>query len=218
MANFEEIDMRNWRKSIRDFNFDIGWNIWPCNRQLSEKEIRIGWSSWDCYSTNRQWACSVWRWLPESARRTKEDWVVRRTFLGLYVEWLPSAYFVHSRKDGPDNIVPLFSMFPSLIEKPWMLEDAEFAIAPEDSEFDIWVMTKDGGKHKFIAKDAIQLSQSGGKGPDRLRDWIIREWVFTKWFEKPEKWANPSKFSTAPDNRKTGSGDNGKGSKSAQIH
>jgi len=174
--------MRKWRKSIRDFNFDIGWKIWLCNRQLSEKEIRIGWASWDCYSTNREWVCSFHRWLPVSARRTKEDWVVRLTFLGLYIEWLPHAFYVDSRKDGPDNVVPLF---PNPIEHPWILEDAEFEFAPEDSEFDILVIAKDGEKHEFIAKDAIQLSQSGGKGPDRFREWIVREWCFKQYVENP---------------------------------
>jgi len=192
--------MRKWRKSITDFNFDIGWKIWPCNRQLSEKEIRVGWASWDCYSSMREWVCSFHSWLPVSARRTKEDWVVRLTFLGLYIEWLPSEFYVRSCEYGAEsgpatNIVPLF---PNPIEQPWMLEDAEFQIAPEGSEFDIWVMTKDGGKHKFIAKDAIQLSQSGGKGPDRLRDWIAREWFFKEYVEKPNKLGKMS-FHSQPD-------------------
>ncbi len=205
--------MRKWRKSIRDFNFDIGWEIRPRYRQLSEKEIRVGWASWDCYTFKREWACSVHRWPPVS-RRTKEDWVVRRTFLGLYVEWLPSAYFVHSPKDGADSIVPVFPAFPNLIERPWMLEDAEFEIAPEDSEFDIWVRTKDGGKHKFMARDAIQLSQIGGKGPDRLRDWIAREWFFKEYVEKPNKLGKMS-YHSQPDD---GTRSNGKTSKSTQLH
>ena len=205
--------MGKWRKRIRDFNFDIGWNIWPCNRQLSEKEIRVGWASWDCYSTNRQWVCNVHRWPPVS-RRTKEDWVVRLTFLGLYVEWLPSAYYLHSRKDEADVMVPLFPKFPNLIEQSWMLEDADFAIAPEDSEFDILVMTKDGGKHKFIARDAIQLSQSGGKGPDRLRDWIVREWCFKEYVEKPNQLGKMS-YRSQPDD---GTRSNGETSKSTQLH
>jgi len=212
--------MRKWRKSIRDFNFDIGWNIWSCNRQLSEKEIRVGWASWHCYNTTREWVCGFHSWGPVSTRRTKEDWVVRLAFLGLYVEWLPSAYYLHSRKDEAGVMVPLFPKFPNhpnLIEQPWMLEDAEFAIAPEDSEFDIWVMTKDGGKHKFIAKDAIQLSQSGGKGPDRLRDWIAREWFFKQYVEKPNL-VGPMSYHNQPDDHKIGSGNNGKGSKSAQTH
>ena len=179
--------MRKWRNSIRDFNFDIGWEIRPRYRQLSEKEIRVGWASWNCYTFKREWACSVHRWPPVS-RRTKEDWVVRRTFLGLYVEWLPGAYYLHSRKDEADNIVPLvpkFSNHPNLIEQSWMLEDADFEIASEDSEFDILVMTKDGGKHKFIAKDAIQLSQIAGKGPDRFREWLMEVWFFKEYVEKP---------------------------------
>ncbi len=178
--------MRKLCHSITGFNFDIGWKIWPCNRQLSEKEIGIGWASWNCYTFKREWACSVHRWPPVS-RRNKEDWVVRLTFLGLYVEWLSSEFYVRSCEYGADNIVPVFPAFPNLIEQPWMLEDAEFEIAPEDSEFDILVMTKDGGKHKFIARDAIQLSQSGGKGPDRLRDWLMKEWFFREFVEKPNK-------------------------------
>jgi len=186
--------MRKWRKRIRDFNFDIGWNIWPCNRQLSEKEIRVGWASWNCYTFKREWVCSVHRW-PPVMRRTKEYWVVRRTFLGLYVEWLPSAYYAHSRKDGPDNIVPLF---PNPIEHPWILEDARFEIAPEESEFDILVMTKDGEKHEFIARDAIQLSQIGGKGPDRFREWLVREWCFRQYVEKPNL-LGPMRYHSQPD-------------------
>ena len=103
--------------------------------------------------------------------------------------------------------------------RPKMLEDAVFAMAPEDSEFDIWVMTADGGKHGLIAKDAIQLSTSGGKGPDRFREWMNRVWFFRAYVEKPEMWVNPSRFSTASDNHKTGSEDNGKAStQSKQIH
>ena len=94
-------------------------------------------------------------------RRTKEDWFVRLTFLGLYVEWLPSAFYVQNRKDGADNIVPLF---PNPIEQPWILEDAEFEMASEDSEYDIWITTADGKTHGIIAADAIQLSTKGGKG------------------------------------------------------
>ena len=105
------------------------------------------------------------------------------------------------------------------ILQPWMLEDAEFVIAPEDSENDIWVMSSDGRQHGLIAKDAIQLSQSGGKGPDRFREWMMKVWFFKAYVEKPEMWVNPSKFSTASDNHKTGSEDNGKAStQSKQIH
>jgi len=179
--------VRKWRKSIRDFNFDIGWNIWSRNRQLFEKEIRVGWASWNCYDSGLRWVCNFNRW---PTRRTKEDWVVRLTFLGLYVEWLPSEFYVHSRLSGDDvkdregNIVPLF---PNPIDQPWMLEDAEFEIAPKDSEYDIWVITPKGGKHGLIAKDAVQLSIQGGKGPDRFRKWLMREWVFKEWVDKPNK-------------------------------
>ena len=104
------------------------------------------------------------------------------------------------------------------ILQPLMLEDAEFVIAPEDSEFDIWVMTRDGSKYEFIARDAIQLSQKGGKGPDRLRAWLMKEWFFRAYVEKPEKWVNPSKFSTASDNHKTGTGDKEKSSEGRALH
>jgi len=173
------------KNEISEFGFSIGRKMRRCYRQLVKKEIGVGWASWNCYSTNREWACSVHRWPPP--RRTKEDWVVRLTFLGLYVEWLPSAFNVDSCNDGADNIVPVFPMLPNLIEQSWMLEDAEFSIAPEDSEFDILVMTKDGGKHKFIAKDAIQLSTKGGNGPDRFRNWLMKEWFFREFVEKPNK-------------------------------
>ena len=72
--------------------------------------------------------------------------------------------------------------------KPEMLEDAAFAMATEDSEFDIWVIPADGDKHGFIAADAIQLSTQGGKGPDRFRKWMIKVWFFREWVEKPDKW------------------------------
>ncbi len=191
--------MRKWRKSITDFNFDIGWKIWPCNRQLSEKEIRVGWASWDCHSSTREWVCSFHSWLPESARRTKEDWVVRAIFLGFYVQWLPSEFYVRSPKDGADNIVPLF---PNPIDQPWILEDAKFEIAPEESEFDILVIAKDGEKHEFIARDAIQLSQIGGKGPDRFKEWIVREWCFREYVEKPNKLGKMSYHSQPDDGNK----------------
>jgi len=144
-------------------------------------EIGIGWASWDCYDSELQWVCNFNRW---PHRRTKEDWVVRLTFLGFYIEWLPRAFYFQSREDRADNIVPLF---PNPIEHPWLLEDAEFEMASEDSEYDIWVITADGDKHGFIAKDAIQLCTSGGKGPDRFRDWMARVWFFKEYVEKPNK-------------------------------
>ena len=82
--------------------------------------------------------------------------------------------------------------------QPKMLEDAVFAIASEDSEFDIWVTTADGGRHGFIAMDAIQLSTTGGKGPDRLRDWIARVWFFKAYVEKPNQLGKAS-FHSQPD-------------------
>ncbi len=71
--------------------------------------------------------------------------------------------------------------------QPKMLEDAVFVMASEDSEFDIWVMTSDGGKHGLIAKDAIELSTQGGKGPDRLRNWLMKEWFFREYVQKPNQ-------------------------------
>jgi len=188
--------MRKERKRLSDFG--IGRKISGCYQQLSEKEIRVGWASWNCYTFKREWAGSVHRW-PPVMRRTKEDWFVRLTFLGLYVEWLPSEFYVHSPKDGADNIVPLF---PNPIDQPWILEDAEFEIAPEESEFDILVMTKDGGEHKFIAKDAIQLSTKSGKGPDRLRKWIARVYFFKAYVETPNKLGKMSYHSQPDDGTK----------------
>ena len=89
-------------------------------------------------------------------------------------------------------------MFPNPSEHPWMLEDAEFEIAPEESEFDIWVMTADGDKHGFIASEAIELSNQGGKGPDRLRDWLMKVWFFSKFVETPNKLGKMS-FHSQPD-------------------
>ena len=178
-------------KKISFTDFDI------C-QQLSKKEISVGWQSWHCCDSIRAWVCSFHQWFPVSTSRTKEDWVVSLIFLGFYVRWLPSAFYAQSRKDGPDNIVPVFPLLPNLIEQSWMLEDAEFALAPEDSEFDILVMTKDGGKHKFIAKDAIQLSTKGGKGPDRFREWMMKVWVFKEYVEKPNKLGKMS-YHSQPD-------------------
>ena len=191
-ANIAREYNRKERERLSDFG--IGRKIRRCYRQLSEKEIRGGWASWNCYTFKREWACNVHRWPPVS-RRNKEDWVVRLTFLGLYIEWLPSEFYVHSPKDGADNIVPLF---PNPVEQPWILEDAEFEIAPEESEFDILVIAKDGGEHKFIAKDAIQLSTKSGKGPDRLRKWIATVWFFKEYVEKPNKLGKMS-FHSQPD-------------------
>jgi len=71
--------------------------------------------------------------------------------------------------------------------QPRMLEDAVFALASGNSEFDIWITTSDGVKHGSIAKDAIQLSTQGGKGPDRLRDWLMKKWFFREYVEKPNR-------------------------------
>ena len=60
--------------------------------------------------------------------------------------------------------------------QPKMLEDAIFAVASENSEFDIWVLTNDGFNRGMKAQDAIQMSTLGGKGPDRFRNWMARVW------------------------------------------
>jgi len=86
--------------------------------------------------------------------------------------------------------------------QPKMLEDAVFAMASDDSEFDIWVMTADGGKYGFIAKDAIQLSTTGGKGPDRLRDWVARVWFFRRYVETPNQLGTMSYHSQPDDGTK----------------
>jgi len=62
--------------------------------------------------------------------------------------------------------------------QPYMLIDAKFAKASENSEFDIWVLTNDGVNRGMKAEDAIQMSNLGGKGPDRFRNWIAKEWFF----------------------------------------
>ena len=85
---------------------------------------------------------------------------------------------------------------------PRVLEDAEFAIAPEDSEFDIWVTTADGEKHEFIARDAIQLSHNDGRGPDRLRKWLMTEWFFKEYVEKPNQLGKMSYHSQPADGTK----------------
>ena len=71
--------------------------------------------------------------------------------------------------------------------QPEMLEDAVFSMAKDDSEFDIWVTTTDGNKHGFIASEAIEYSNKGGKGPNRLRDWMARVWFFNEFVRKPGK-------------------------------
>lgn len=72
----------------------------------------------------------------------------------------------------------------------WMLEEATFAIASEHSEFDIWVIA-DGFSHGLKADDAILMSLFGGKGPDRLKEWIVTEWFPNELVENPE---NRSEF------------------------
>ena len=72
---------------------------------------------------------------------------------------------------------------PGTIITPRMLEDAVFTRAEEDSEYDIWVTTADGGMHGMLARDAIPISTQGGDGPDRFRKWLIINW-FPTWLEK----------------------------------
>ena len=67
----------------------------------------------------------------------------------------------------------------------WMLDDATFAIASEHSEFDIWILSK-GISHGVSADDAILMAISGGKGPDRLKEWITKEWFPKELDEEPE--------------------------------
>ena len=60
--------------------------------------------------------------------------------------------------------------------QPWMLEDAIFAKVLIDGEVNISVMTNDSVNHPLKAKDAIKMSDLSGKGPARLKDWLILEW------------------------------------------
>ena len=67
----------------------------------------------------------------------------------------------------------------------WMLEDAKFVKASEYAKFDIWVMTG-GSSYGLSADDAIQFSLIGGKGSDRLKEWILKEWFPKELDEKHE--------------------------------
>ena len=82
--------------------------------------------------------------------------------------------------------------------QPKSLEDALFAMASEDSEFDIWITTPDGRMHGMEARDAIQLSTQGGKGPDRFRDRLMKVWFFREYVETPNKLGTMS-YHSQPD-------------------
>ena len=176
------------------------------NNKLSFFEIRIGWDSPGKYPPPSEWLLSydrtMKRWEPAYVSKII-------TVIGFYI-------LITLRRDTKKGSGGKQDLNEIKTVQSEMLEDAEFVIASEDSEFDIWITTSDGRLHGFIAKDAIQLSTTGGKGPDRLRDWLTKEWFFREYVQKPNQLIKG--FHNQPDDgsddHKTGSGDNGKGSKS----
>ena len=55
---------------------------------------------------------------------------------------------------------------------PYLLKDAEFIKAPENSKIYCSIKATDGFTYAMTSYEALRLSGRGGKGPARFRAWL----------------------------------------------
>ena len=134
-------------------------------KRISGFDISIGWRHWDYYSRLSKWAFSVHsqREPSEIAQPSKPSPIrylqAGVTFLGLYTEI--ERHNMGKIKIGTGAGVP-----------PCLLKDAVFAKASKDSVFYCWIKTSDGVTYAMTAYESFRLSNRGGKGPARFREWL----------------------------------------------
>ncbi len=179
-------------------------------KRISGFDMEIGarWRTWGFYGRFRKWLFSVDGFvqsseIPQPIYRPAPILYMMAsvTILGLYIRI--EFFNIGKIKMGTGTTVP-----------PCLLKDAIFARASMKSGFYCWIKTSDGWTYAMTSYETLRLSGRGGKGPIRFRKWLAEQ-DSEKWHslvEEPEKWVNPSKFSTAS------SKGNGKTSQGRALH
>jgi len=172
-------------------------------KRISGFDMEIGarWRTWGFYGRFDKWLISVDGFgqsseIPNQKKPAPILYMMAGfTILGLYIQ--VKFYNIGKIKMGTGTTVP-----------PYLLKDAKFAMASMKSGLYCWIKTSDGWTYAMNSLQTLRLSGRGGKGPIRFRKWLVEQ--------DSEKWARLKDHETTI--HQTGSGNDGKDSKSEQIH
>ena len=169
-----------------------------------DMEIGVSWKTWGFYGRLLKWLISVrgciqFSEIPQPVYRLAPIlyMIADVTILGLYIHI--ELHNIGKIKVGTGTTVP-----------PCLLKDAIFARASMKSGFYCWIKTSDGWTYAMTSHETFRLSNRGGKGPIRFRKWLVEQ--------DSEKWAGCKDYDQQTIIHQTGSGNDGKDSKSEQIH
>ncbi len=164
----------------------------------------LQWRTWGHYGRFYKWlfsvdGCVLSSEIPQPIYRPAPILYMMAsvTILGLYIQI--KFYNIGKIKMGTGTTVP-----------PYLLKDAIFARASKKSGLYCWIKTSDGWTYAMNSLQTLRLSGRGGKGPIRFRKWLVEQ--------DSEKWARLKDHDQQTTIYQTGSGNDGKDSKSEQIH
>ncbi len=174
-------------------------------KRISGFDMEIGarWRTWGFYGRFYKWLFSVDGFVQSSEIPNQKKpapilyMMASFTILGLYIQ--VKFYNIGKIKMGTGTTVP-----------PYLLKDAKFAMASKKSGLYCWIKTSDGWTYAMNSLQTLRLSGRGGKGPIRFRKWLVEQ--------DSEKWASLKDHDQQTTIYQTGSGNDGKDSKSEQIH
>jgi len=175
-------------------------------KRISGFDMKIGvsWKTWGFYGRLFKWLFSVrgrsqFSEIPQPVYRLAPIlyMIADVTILGLCIHI--ELHNIGKIKMGTGTTVP-----------PYLLKDAKFVMASMKSGLYCWIKTSDGWTHAMTSLQTLRLSGRGGKGPIRFRKWLVEQ--------DSERWASLKDHDQQTTIYQTGSGNDGKDSKSEQIH
>jgi len=174
-------------------------------KRISGFDMKIGvsWKTWGFYGRLFKWLISVDGFVQSSEIPNQKKpapilyMMASLTILGLCIHI--ELHNIGKIKMGTGTTVP-----------PYLLTDAKFAMASMKSGLYCWIKTSDGWTYAMNSLQTLRLSGRGGKGPIRFRKWLVEQ--------DSEKWARLKDHDQQTTIYQTGSGNDGKDSKSEQIH
>jgi len=168
-----------------------------------DMKIGVSWKTWGFYGRVFKWLISVDGFVQSSEIPNQKKpapilyMIADVTILGLCIHI--ELHNIGKIKMGTGTTVP-----------PYLLTDAKFAMASKKSGLYCWIKTSDGWTYAMTSLQTLRLSGRGGKGPIRFRKWLEEQ--------DSEKWAHLKDQDQQTTIYQTGSGNDGKDSKSEQIH
>ena len=174
-------------------------------KRISGFDMKIGvsWKTWGFYGRLFKWLISVDGFVQSSEIPNQKKpapilyMMASLTILGLCIHI--ELHNIGKIKMGTGTAVP-----------PCLLKDAKFVMASKKSGLYCWIKTSDGWTYAMTGLQTLRLSGRGGKGPIRFRKWLVEQ--------DSEKWARLKDHDQQTTIYQTGSGNDGKDSKSEQIH